>query len=367
VSSGLAPNAQLVAVTNRHDALVAKRNLFEDIATAPRATVHEFVTDVLADADTSAFDHDPVNVTAPLESIGRFRESLATNVVLLKAEVQRRVDAADDAITRHASAAPGGQADIVAAGLRAVFGDDFLAVPEFTLSADAVTNLTGALGHSTGGALTKHLTDPKPAGSGRDFPEDDWLHGVARVRTRMHHFENVLLLCDALPGASAPTLTPLQLPHSAGQPWLALELPHGVEPPGDRLLYTSALGGGFNPAAAICGLLVDEWTETIPARTQTTGVAFHHDRPNAEPPQAWLLALPANVGDSWSWDDLVLAVHDALDSAKLRAIEPEHLDATPYSALLPATHSAWTYPEISISNNLLRNLNIYERLVGEPG
>jgi hypothetical protein len=195
---------------------------------------------------------------------------------------------------------------------------------------------------------------------------DDWLHGVARVRTRMHHFENALLLCDALPDATAPVLTPLQLPHSAGQPWLALELPDGVEPPGDRLLYTSALGTGFDPNA-ICGLLIDEWTEAIPARTQTTGVAFHHDRPNAEPPQAWLLALPATADGSWSWDDLVGAVTDALDSAKLRAIEPEHLDVTPYSALLPATHSAWTYPEISISNNLLRNLQISERLVGEPG
>ena len=51
---------------------------------------------------------------------------------------------------------------------------------------------------------------------------------------------------------------------------------------------------------------------------------------------------------------------------KLRAIEPVHLDSTPYDALVPATHSAWTYPEISISNNLLRNVKIYEKLIQEP-
>ena len=115
----------------------------------------------------------------------------------------------------------------------------------------------------------------------------------------------------------------------------------------------------------MCGLLIDEWTEVIPSRQQTTGVAFHHDRPNAEPPQAWLLAVPAVFGETWAWDDLIGAVNDALDSAKLRAIEPVHLDTTPYDALVPATHSAWTYPEISISNNLLRNVRIYDRLAEE--
>ena len=49
----------------------------------------------------------------------------------------------------------------------------------------------------------------------------------------------------------------------------------------------------------------------------TTGVAFHYDRPNAEPPQAWLLALPASFDGAWSWDELVGAVTETLDAAKL--------------------------------------------------
>ena len=174
-----------------------------------------------------------------------------------------------------------------------------------------------------------------------------------------------MLLSDALPGATAPVLTPVQLPHEDDQPWLALEIPTGTEIDSDRLLYTSVFAGSYDPTQPLCGLLVDEWNEVIPAREQTTGVAFHHDRPNAEPPQAWLLALPAVFDGSWSWDDLVGAVTDALDSAKLRAIEPTHLDTTAYDALLPATHSAWTFPEISISNNLQRNVRIYARLAEE--
>ncbi len=365
VSSDLAVPAQLAAVTTKHDALVAKRDQFSDIIAATRETLADLVDDAVAASDTSAFDHDAFDLSAPLAEIDNFRTGLVASVTRLRALVQQRIDAADEAITAQATAAPGDRADIVIRGLRAVFGDDFVAVPQFTLPAAAVAELTNALAHSTSGGLTKHLTDPLPAGSGRDFPEDDWLHGVARVRGRMHHLENVILLADALPGASAPTLTPLQLPHESGQPWLAMEVPAGHEPSSERLLYTSSLGAGFDPSAPICGLLIDDWTEVIPSRQQTTGVAFHHDRPNAEPPQAWLLAVPAVFGETWSWDDLIGAVIDALDSAKLRAIEPAHLDATPYSAFLPATHSAWTYPEISISNNLLRNVHIYDRLAKE--
>jgi hypothetical protein len=365
VSSGLAPPAQLLAVTAKHDALVVKRGVLEQITTVPRATLADLATDAVAASDTSAFDHDALDLSAPLADIERFRDELTGAVTRLTEQVQHRIDAADAAITRHATAAVGEQADVVIAGLRAVFGEDFVSVPSFTLPAAAASELVNAVAHSRSGGLTKHLTDAPPAGSGRDFPEDDWFHGVARVRGRMHHLENVVLLSGSLPGATAPTLTPLQLPHEAAQPWLALEIPKDYEVTSERLLYTASLGAGFDPTAPVCGLLIDEWTEVIPSRLQTTGVAFHHDRPNAEPPQAWLLAVPAVFDEAWSWDDLIGAVNDALDSAKLRAIEPVHLDTTPYDALVPATHSAWTYPEISISNNLLRNVKIYDKVIQE--
>jgi hypothetical protein len=274
------------------------------------------------------------------------------------------VTAGEDALTAHDSAAATARAEVLRGGLRAVFGDDLVVVPSIQLPATAADELDKAWQHTTSGGLTKHLTDPAPAGSGRDFPEDDWLHGVARVRERMHHLENVVLLSSALPGATAPPLRPLQLPHQDGQPWLAMEIPATASETvsGERLLYAALQEGTLDPHQPLCGLLVDEWTEVLPARDLTTGVAFHHDRPNAEPPQAWLLALPASFDGAWSWDELVGAVTETLDAAKLRALEPAHLDATPYDALLPATHSAWTFPEISISHNLLRNLDVYRVL-----
>jgi hypothetical protein len=198
---------------------------------------------------------------------------------------------------------------------------------------------------------------------GRDFPVDDWLHGVARVREKMRHWENALLLGEVLPGATPPELTPLQLPYGEEEPWLALDIPPGYTIDSDRLLYTAHFSSPFDKTQPVCGLLVDEWTEVIPGSEETTGVSFHFDRPNAEPPQAWLLALPAIRDGAWTWDELLAAVNNALDTAKIRAIEPTHVDTTAYSTFLPATVSAYTFPEISISNNLLRNVQIYTRLV----
>jgi hypothetical protein len=200
---------------------------------------------------------------------------------------------------------------------------------------------------------------------GRDFPVDDWLHGVARVRDKMHHWENAVLLSEAFLATQPAELTPLQLPHGPGEPWLALEIPDGYTIDSDRLLYTAHFAEAFDKTKPVCGLLVDEWTEVIPGTEETTGIAFHFDRPNAEPPQAWLLVLPAVRDGVWSWDELLAALHDTLDSAKRRAIELVHVDGTAYSWFLPATVSAYTFPEISISNNLLRNLQIYTRLVRE--
>jgi hypothetical protein len=238
-----------------------------------------------------------------------------------------------------------------------LFGEDFQFIPLITLPPDAAGELANAWQLSTSGALTGYLTDP--AKGGRDFPVDDWIHGVARVRDKMHHWENAVILGEAFHADQSGDLTPLQIPFGADEPWLALEFPPDYTITGDRLLYTAHFAGPFDATKPVCGLLVDEWTEVIPSSKETTGIAFNFDRPNNEPPQSWLLALPSGREGSWIWDDLLAAVNDSLDSARLRAIEPVHIDQTAYSWFLPATMSPYTYPEISISNNLLRNVNIY--------
>jgi hypothetical protein len=303
------------------------------------------------------FERDALGLAADVAEVTRFRDELVSTLKGLIVEAQKRADEAKALLAKVPLTI-----DIVQQSAKKLFGDDFVVIPTFTLPAKAAADMTAARTHSTSGDLTKYLVQTIK----RDFPVDDWLHGVARVRDKMRHWENSLFLCEAV-GSNAPALTPLQLPFEAGDAWYALEIPPAATDaeraiPRDKLLYNASLPAGFDATKPMCGLLVDEWTEVIPEKTETTGVAFHYDRPNSEPPQCWLLAMPAVMSGAWSWEQLVAAVTSTLDEAKRRAVEPDHLATTSYSWFLPATYSAYTFPEISISNYLLRNVEVLAQI-----
>ena len=91
----------------------------------------------------------------------------------------------------------------------------------------------------------------------------------------------------------------------------------------------------------------------IPATSETTGIAFHYDRPGhrAAAGDAARRRRPTRPG-RWQWDDLVAALNETLDLAKLRAVEPAQLDSTAYAQLLPATVMAATPRPITICTDL---------------
>ena len=55
------------------------------------------------------------------------------------------------------------------------------------------------------------------------------------------------------------------------------------------------------PRQPLAGLLIDEWVEVVPSATETTGITFQYDQPDACPPQTILLAVPPEVGVPWTW------------------------------------------------------------------
>ena len=85
------------------------------------------------------------------------------------------------------------------------------------------------------------------------------------------------------------------------------------------------LGGDSTGGALQCGLVIDDWTETVPTDREVTGIAFNFNRPNALAPQAVLVAVPPERRGQWAMDDLVDSVHEALDLARIRAVEPDML------------------------------------------
>jgi len=257
-----------------------------------------------------------------------------------------------------APAAAAGTAEVTAAGTT------------FTLPADFAAEQTEAYAHFTSGALLAKAR----AALDDDNPLDTWFYGAARVRAKLRMLEDAVMLWDSR-GLRPGDLSAVQLPHKAGAPWLALDFPKEDAPDSERLAYIAfAPQPGYDPSAPRCGLLLDDWSETIPAidaeepgPQHTTGVAFNFDRPSQEPPQAMLLLTPAQWDGAWSWDDIQQGVVDTFALARLRAVEPAQVDDSALAQFLPATVASVTTSGLSISANFaLVNMDVhYARTVAD--
>lgn len=341
----------------------ARRRLFADKLAALDAalvnstsTLATLLNAIQGQLPVSTFDLTPLSVDAAAEGFVLFKRELQARIVTLKDEIDQRLALAADALVAHdqASSSAVRVASLQSAG-NALLGADVTLMPEFTLAPAHAAEFASAYAQGDGGELTEYLRTTAQV----ILPVEDWLHGIARVRDKLYSWEQAALFAQILGGA-APELTPLQLPFRAGQGWLALQFDPEQTLDGERLLYTAHFAVPPGTGAA-CGLLIDEWTEVLPARDETVGLSFNYDRPSSEPPQAWLLATPATETGPWRWADLIGAVTETFALARLRAVELTHIDATPYAAFLPATDSASGLRGISITANLARvnNLNAF--------
>jgi hypothetical protein len=185
--------------------------------------------------------------------------------------------------------------------------------------------------------------------AGMARPVDEWLHGAACVRPLVHDFEVVRMMAEAALD-DALALAPIQLPYRANDSWLAVEFPEKTQVMEDTVSIVQHLPQGFDPDAPQSGLLIDEWTETIPERRSVTGLAFNFNAPNSAPPQALLLAVTPEETGHWSWDDLVETVRDTFRRAQLRAVEPDRTGAMPgIGTLLPALVAEFSTSKGSVS------------------
>jgi hypothetical protein len=202
---------------------------------------------------------------------------------------------------------------------KALLGQSFRLVFQVELEADQATEAAAA-------RAAPVETDPMHI--------EAWLQGLVRVRAPLDAFARALDW-HAWTGGTEPEMVPIQLPRRAGDPWVGREWARppaagdivsvmAVDPPGD-----------FDEPMA--GLRVDSFTETVPTERETTGLAFHYDRPNACAPQALLLAVTPVLSGAWSWDDLLVTILDSFDRAKLRAVEPGAIGTTSLFQVAPAT------------------------------
>ncbi|MBK8458911.1 MAG: hypothetical protein IPL43_00750 [Micropruina sp.] len=196
---------------------------------------------------------------------------------------------------------------------------------------------------STADELVASLDDP---GLGGDpLTVEVWLTRMERVREPLQRVGIALREVEAL-GGPRFDLAVAQLPHRPGATWNALPASSYVDGAVSLVLSQSEL---LAPGRPLAGLLIDEWAEVIPSTTQTTGLAFRYDPPDAMAPQAILLAVPPRLGEPWTVGTLNQVLIETLELAHVRAVPPTALGAV--RQYLPATVLAFNAEADAVSTN----------------
>jgi hypothetical protein len=249
------------------------------------------------------------------------QDALMIQALPVMAELNRRVTALDSATS-------------AVEKVRAVFGREFVFLPRFRCIKQE--ELALALGQG-------------PALVGDASALTKWMQQVSRVRTALTSWRQLSLMTGALKGQPL-SLAAAQLPHAPNARWVGLAFSTEEERPPSGCL-SLVLHHATTPATSEpwVGLLLDEWNEIIPGRTEDTAVAFHYDDPGAEAAQAILIAVPPTDAVQWDQATLLDILNETLDMAKLRAVDGELL---PLGQLLPAIYLASNPARDTVSTDL---------------
>jgi len=147
-----------------------------------------------------------------------------------------------------------------------------------------------------------------------------WLTRASRVRAGAARLAESLMYAEALTSSAPMTPVVAQLPAVTGDAWAGLPLQPGAAP-ADRLSLV-AVGAMHGATAA---LVIDEWTETVPNRAETTGLTFNADDPTARAPQAIVLGVQPDTSPTWTLQSVEGTVLEAIDLAQLRTVDPDSL------------------------------------------
>ncbi len=347
----------LAIVTGKKALFDAAFTSLKSIISINQPTLIKLIQDIQA-LDLAPFDLQSLDISTELREIPIFIYELQARAQALTADVQtKRIPATQAILDGLATLSAEDQMKQVESAARIILGDQFRMIPRYALPAAQQAEIANSW-NATADLLNYSLTTGK-----RTNPQEDWLHGIARVHEKMKHVENCILLREAFDMTEDDlTIHPIQLPFKTEKyHWLALPFPEGdvnLEE-SNTLLYTACTAKAAAAPAEICGVLVDEWTELIPAKEEITGITFHYDRPNSEAPQTMLLVTPTQLAGNWQWSDLVDSLTYTLDAARSRGVEPEKIDKTAFAALLPAVLGAESlFPYSIVLDNKAHYLDV---------
>ena len=216
-----------------------------------------------------------------------------------------------------ASAAQQQLSDYDSSRLQVIFGAAFQVLP-------LLTSKTGDL---WAGSQTLQAND--------SLQSVRWFQRVARVRPGAALLDNSVMLAEVLSGQLLLHLSVAQLPVVSGDKWIALS----GSTSSSRLSLVAFSPTPVASGTTVAGLMIDEWTEVVPSNQQITGVSFQYADPVSRAPQAMLLAVRPDNFPEWTLESVEGSVLEALDLAKLRAVDPDSLSALGH--YLPALYFAY--------------------------
>ena len=236
---------------------------------------------------------------------------------------------------RAASGASAGTPEVAEAVARALFGREFLLpVPVvFAPPTAEVRNGARPFAPLAPGEVERFLAD------------------AGAVRRPVGAVNKAALLTRALGRASAWEVVQICGPgERLPDHWIGRGVPASEPTPTAPVVSLVAdAPDGLDLGEPIEGFLIDEWTEVMAKRERrgeqpdapvdnriTAGVAVHADAPNAQPPQAMLLALSPD-GGRWTEERIEALLGEVLDLAQARLVTLETLPLA--GRVLPAIYT----------------------------
>jgi hypothetical protein len=268
------------------------------------------------------------------------RDSLVSQAGAIAIELASRLAraAALDAAFDRAGASATDQRDHDVERLGILFGKGFVVLPRFTAGDP--------------GEIARAFASSDAVQGGNPGEAVQWFRRMTRVRPGVTRMGDAFLYADALGGSDALDLSVGQLPFQAGDRWIGLPIDDNHPAEANRVSLVASLPESFDAFAPVAGLVVDEWVETLPSSTETTGLAFHFDQPDARAPNAVLIAVPPDRRKPWDLGTLEKILLETLDLVKIRAVDTHAL--TDLGQFLPALFFTFNPDHRTVSTDFTR-------------
>lgn len=218
--------------------------------------------------------------------------------------------------------------------LHVAFGSAFVVMPTFTPE-----NAT---------ELGKALADSKQIQDNDSLNVITWFTRYSRVRDGVARMHSTFSYAEALDAGDRLRLRVAQLPYRENDRWVGMPLGKGQTLSGSRFSLV-VQAGAVDVKLPMSGLLIDEWVTVVPEASETTGVVFQYDQPDAAPPQSILLAVPPDPDATWTVWSLQQVLIETLDLARLRAVDPDTLDEVGH--FLPGLYLAFNAAGDTVSTD----------------